>query len=137
MSSEITARFSSTQTTMLPETGYWKSSSMLGSTVLTLLGIYQNFKDLNQMLVAGKESEKQIRQQGLRKIAGTAHVSFIFGSSSKPSADQMAATAAKRVLFLPKKRSKRKLGRALLCLPFALQMGFCVSSRDTPLCFRW
>jgi hypothetical protein len=28
-------------------------------------------------------------------------------------------------------RSKRKLGRALLCLPFALQMGFCVSSGDT------
>ena len=32
--------------------------------------------------------------------------------------------------------SKRKLGRALLCLPFALQMGFCVSSGDTLPRFR-
>ena len=40
----------------------------------------------------------------------------------------MAETA---VLFLQKKRSKRKLGRALLCLLFALQKGFGVSSGDT------
>jgi 5S rRNA maturation endonuclease (ribonuclease M5) len=33
-------------------------------------GIYQNYKDLNQMLVAGKESEKQIRQQGLKRSRG-------------------------------------------------------------------
>lgn len=33
-------------------------------------GIYQNYKDLNQMLVAGKESEKQIRQQAPRRSRG-------------------------------------------------------------------
>ena len=37
----------------------------------------------------------------------------------------------KRVLFLQKKRSKRKLGRALLCLPYASLRGFYVSSGDT------
>ncbi|WAC11240.1 toprim domain-containing protein [Dyadobacter pollutisoli] len=33
-------------------------------------GIYQNYKDLNQMLIAGKESEKQIRQQELKRSRG-------------------------------------------------------------------
>jgi hypothetical protein len=33
-------------------------------------GIYQNYKDLNQMLVASKESEVQIRQQRPTKSRG-------------------------------------------------------------------
>jgi hypothetical protein len=33
-------------------------------------GIYQNYKDLNQMLVAGKESEKQIRPQEPKRSRG-------------------------------------------------------------------
>ena len=33
--------------------------------------------------------------------------------------------------FFEEKRSKRKLGGALLCLPYASLRGFCVSSGDT------
>ncbi|MDR6807517.1 5S rRNA maturation endonuclease (ribonuclease M5) [Dyadobacter sp. BE34] len=33
-------------------------------------GIYQNYKDLNQMLVASKQREEQVKQQGLKRSRG-------------------------------------------------------------------
>lgn len=66
--------------------------------------------------------EKQIFQHFFSQVSGAVRP---FGGSTNCNRCQ------KSVLFFCKKRSKRKLGRALLCLPYASLRGFYVSSGDT------